>query len=170
MPSRAIRVEVVTTTHRLTGEVCLGERRLSDVLNVDDEPYLTLDSASAAPLDQAAVATPIDGPMLVSKSAIVFAIPLDDDVGGPSSPAYIPKLQHRAHIVLPPFQIVGHLHAGQDIGRWHDALRVLNFKFAPLSQAQVRHLHRPELQWTAAVVIVNRLQAHIFWLEEPASV
>jgi hypothetical protein len=107
-------------------------RRLTDALNVTDEPFLVLEDVTfeefrtGAVLERAAFAQ-------VNLSTVLFAYQSGDEL--PTTPELRSvKVRQPALVSLPPFRVVGQVHLPPERSL-RDALRELLGRFVPLTEA-----------------------------------
>lgn len=164
---RAVKVELVTDTHRIMGYYPTNERRLSDILNLDSTDSIVLDDVCAVPVDNPDGA-PIGMDFAhIIKDRISFGIPHE-----PPSTAeerqrtqpfqYVDKDRHQVLVSLPPFSVTGYLHLVKhaDI---RSALQALAAGFVPITRARAIYMPDTRIGWAAEVIIINRKRAQIFW-------
>lgn len=163
----AVRVEFLTDTHRIIGNLPTGERRLSDILNLDPEDSVVLDDVSTTPVDDPEAAPIVREFAQINKETIAFAIPHEP----PTTPEerqkirpfeYVEKNRHQVLISLPPFAITGYLHLVKEADI-RTALRNLTRTFIPISDARATYIPKLGINWASEVIIVNRKRAQIFW-------
>lgn len=162
-----LEVEFITDTHRIIGYLPIGERRLSDILNVDSEDSVVLDSVRTTPVDDPE-ATPIVREFAqINKETIAFGIPHEL----PTIPEerrkirpfeYVEKSRQQVLISLPPFVISGYLHLVKEVDI-RSALRSLARTFIPISEARATYTPNPGIKWASKVIIVNRKRTQILW-------
>ena len=162
-----LEVEFLTDTHRIIGYLPTGERRLSDILNLDSEDSVVLDNVRTTPVDDPEVAPIVREFAQINKGTIALGIPHEP----PTTPEerqkirpfeYIEKNRHQVLISLPPFAITGYLHLAKQADI-RTALRNLTRTFIPISEARAAHIPNPSIKWASEVIIVNRKRAQIFW-------
>jgi hypothetical protein len=174
MSSRVItvKVELVTRTHRILGQVRTEQRRLSDILNLERGDSIVVQDAVTTAVDDPH-GTPVQRDLAhVIKQQIAFGIPHEP----PSTPQerqklhsfdFIEKERHQVVISVPPFAISGWLHLLTDANIWMP-LRGITEIFLPITEARAVHTARSDLSWAAETIIVNRKRAHVFWARRKA--
>ena len=148
---------LVTDTSIVRGRMLTRRRRLSDMLNDTEHPFLVLhevemiDVVAPGRTVQAAYAQ-------VNLDAVLFAVTSVPVV--PSPELTTPKAAQRAFITVPPYVVVGriHLQAGGDL---HRGLGTLVGRFLPVTDAvywsDALGVDRTE----ALMVAVNHARAQI---------
>jgi hypothetical protein len=147
----------VTDTSIVRGHLLARHRRVSDILNDTDRPFIVLEQVEMVDVVgpgrtvQAAYAQ-------VNLDAVLFAVtsvPFE-----PIPELTTPKTPQRAFITVPPYVVVGliHLHAGDDL---HEGLGKLVGRFLPVTDAvywsDTLGVDRTE----ALMVAVNHARAQI---------
>jgi len=169
MSSQAINLEVelLTDTHRIIGYLPTGERRLSDILNLDPEDSVVLDNVRATPVDDPEAAPIVREFAQINKETIAFGIPHDppatqEEHEKPRPFEYVEKKRYQLLVSLPPFLITGYLHLAKQADI-RTGLRSLAKTFVPLSEARAAYAPNPTIEWASEVIIVNRKRAQILW-------
>jgi hypothetical protein len=165
-----VKVELITNTHRILGQVRTEQRRLSDILNLERGDSIVVQDAVTTTVDDPR-GTPVRRDLAhVVKGQIAFGVPHEPQ----STPQerqkfhsfdFVEKERHQVVISLPPFAISGWLHLLKDANIWMP-LSDLVETFLPITEARAVHTARSDLSWTAETIIVNRKRAHVFWARE----
>lgn len=160
------RVEILTESYRVLGNLVTGPRRLSDVLNQAELPFLTLLGASATPLENAEY-PPSRQTIHVSLESVRIAIPRG---GEPTleerqrfAPfTYVEKEIHEVNVYLPPFRVTGYLpiEAGLDLAQ---GLARISARFLPVTNALVVLIKSPDVHWTGETIIIDARWSEILW-------
>jgi hypothetical protein len=153
------RLEVVLYTDALVtrGTIRTGQHRVSDVLNLADEPFLVLEDVTVDELGSRGTTMRSDYAQ-VNLDAVLFAVTTSD-------PPMMPELRTvkqamEAIISIPPFKVTGNIHLMPSEGL-RQALGDLTGRFFPVTDAAFWSdpLHEPREQ--AAMVAVNHRRAQI---------
>lgn len=166
-------VELLTSTHSLTGQISTHGRRVTDFLNDDSRQLIALLGVRSFSLDQPQAAVVFSRFAQVNKETILLVIlertvpdwvtrqrrrPLE----------YVLKDRHPVQIVIPPFQVTGSVHLIKGI-TLEQVLLDIAPGFIPLSQANIRYLPQEDRAWSANTVVLNRRQAQFLWPVEEAT-
>ncbi len=176
MPPELITAGFFTRQHRIKGQVSIGSRRLTDVLN--DELY------SLVELSEVEVARVIEPEKVIfsyasavlMKEAIVFAMIKEERPNGVESRVfrYVHKKPHDVLLTLPPYEISGTLHL-RGTGDLRTLLRTELITevghFVPLTQAQAVFTLYPKVKFSGEVAIVNKALLEVVGaLESPDTI
>jgi hypothetical protein len=152
-------IELYTADARLVGWIAANGRRVTDLLNEQDE--LRLWRPMPGPLDQEPQALPdprhtddAEWESVVTET-MILAMPPEWRA---SRQLRLHKRLRRVAIKAGPFQVTGnlHLHPGVEVG---PHLLVRGQRFLPLTDAYILHAGEPPFEHVVSVVIVNT--AHI---------
>lgn len=162
-----VKVEFLTDTHRIIGYLPTGERRLSDILNVDSEGSVILHSVRTTPVGDPEAAPIVAEFAGINKQTIAFG--MLHELSSPSQKRqkirafeYVEKNRAPVLISLPPFTITGYLHLVKEADI-RIVLQSLTRTFIPISEAQATYIPKPSIKWASEVIIVNGKRAQIFW-------
>jgi hypothetical protein len=155
-------IELYTADARIVGWIAANGRRVTDLLNAQDELRLwqpTPGRADAAP-SSVAPAPGVGGGdqgewFSVPTEAMVLAMPPE---WRSSRQLRLHKRLRRVALSAGPFQVTGnvHLHPGVEVG---PHLLMRGERFLPLTEAYLLHQGEPPFEHVVSVVIVNT--AHV---------
>lgn len=156
-PVAPMHLTLATESSFIRGELLTRQRRMSDVLNDADHPFILLrhvemiDIRSSGRTVEAAHAQ-------VNLDAVLFAV-TSVPVSAPPELA-TPKAPQNAFITIPPYTIVGaiHLTAGDDL---HEGLGKLVGRFLPVTDAAYWSEPLGVDRTEALMVAVNQARALI---------
>ncbi len=168
-PAPGIRVELVLEGYRVTGEVRLpaGPRRLVDVLNLIDTPYVIAHDGELKdphhPDDE-----PLRFPVIhVQRSAILLAVPRSAASGQPSPFEAVAKKAFPARIVLPGLTVSGNIYLAPEADPAKAPL-LASSHFIPVTEATVTVTRDGGEGWQEPVVVVNLARVQIYAPKGPA--
>jgi hypothetical protein len=146
-----------TDAHIVRGTVLTRQRRVTDILNESDHPFLVLSEVVVDAFGSR------DQPMRiefaqVNLDAVLFAV-TDEPVTAPPE-LRTPKVAEQALISVPPFRVVGRVHLlpNRDL---REALDELTGRFIPVTDAMYWSDAVGEARQTAVAVAVNHGRAQI---------
>jgi hypothetical protein len=154
------RVELTLYTNALVthGVVRTRLSRISDILNLSDEPFLIVEDASVEEFGSRG--QPIRSAYAqVNLDSVLFAVantPVE-----PSPELRAPKTQARAIVSVPPFTVTGMIHLLPTGGDLREALAELTGRFVPVTDATFWSDSLGEARQTALIVAVNHSRAQI---------
>ncbi len=158
--SELSRVDLLLYTDTLAthGIVRTHQRRITDILNLSEAPFLVLEDvtvrehgSSAAPI-RAAFA-PVT---LAAGLVAIAATPVE------ASPELrTPKVQEPVLVSVPPFTVVGMIHVLPTAGDLREALTELSGRFLPVTRATFWSERAGITRREAAMVAVNHSRAQI---------
>ncbi len=156
-------VELIIDSYRVTGELLGhgGPHRLVDLLNVSDEPFITVhEGALDDPL--------IDGDeprrfhtAQVHREAILFAIPRSAVEAHPDPYDLVEKVPVPATITVPGFEITGNVYLLPEIDP-ADGHALSGKHFIPMTDVSIRAVARTEPGWLEPVIVVNGSRVRLF--------
>jgi hypothetical protein len=153
----SVQVTLYTDSHIVRGTVTTRQRRVSDILNRADEPFVVLSDVT---MDEwGSRGEPISSPFAqVNLGAVLFAVA--DTPVEPTPELRMLKVTEQAFISVPPFKIVGHIHLLPE----HDlreALAELTGGFVPVTEATFWSDTIGEARQSALMVAFNHSRAQI---------
>jgi hypothetical protein len=165
--SELSRVELLLYTDTLAthGRVRTRQHRITDILNLSENPFLVLEDVTVR--EHGSGGEPIRAAYAqVNLDAVLFAIA--DTPVQPSSELRTPKVQEPVLVSVPPFTVVGMIHLLPTAGDLREALTELSGRFLPVTGAIYwsDRLGVPRTQ--AAMVAVNHGRAQILAQYAPA--
>ncbi len=158
--SELARVEVTLYTDALIthGTVRTRQQRITDILNLSDEPFLVLEDVLVEELGTRG--EPIRAAYAqVNLDAVLFAV-----VNEPARPApelRTPKTQELAILSVPPFKVLGTIHLLPTGGDLRQALMELTGRFLPITDATYWSDPLGEARQQALLLAVNHRRTQI---------
>lgn len=154
------QVELTLYTDALVtrGTVRTHQHRVTDILNLADDPFLVLEDVTVQELGPGGRPTQTAFAQ-VNLDAVLFAVaqtPVE-----PLPELRTPKTRERAIVSVPPFQVVGTIHLLQTGGNLREALGELTGRFLPVTDATFWSDHAGEPRQDALLVAVNHRRAQI---------
>ena len=165
--SELSRVELLLYTDTLAahGVVRTHQRRITDILNRSDTPFLVLEDVTVR--EHGSDAEPIRAAFAqVNLDAVLFAIA--DTPVVPSPELRTPKVQEPVLVSVPPFTVVGMIHLLPTAGDLREALTELLGRFLPVTDATYWSERAGVTRRDAAMVAVNHGRAQILAQYQPA--
>ncbi len=140
------------------GSVRTRQHRVTDILNLSEEPFLILEDVTVD--EYGARTQPIRAAYAqVNLDAVLFAVA--HEAVPPMPELRTPKTQEQAIISVPPFNVVGTIHLMPMGGSIRDALRELTGRFLPVTDATFWSDRVGEARQQALLVAINHHRAHI---------
>ncbi len=150
-------ITLYTDSHIVRGTVLTRHRRMSDILNRPDEPFIVL---SDVVMDEwGSREQPVrSGFAQVNLASVLFAVA--DTPVEPTPELRLAKVPEQAFISLPPFKITGHIHLlpERDL---REALGELTGGFIPVTEATYWSDSVGEAKQTAIALAFNHERAQI---------
>jgi hypothetical protein len=146
-----------TDSFVIRGSIRTRQRRITDVLNLADEPFLVVTDATIDEYGSKGIASRADYAQ-VNLGAVLFAV--SDEVIEARPDLRTPKVPEMAMISLPPFRITGRIHLMPERDL-HEALNELTGNFIPVTEATYWSDTVGEARATAQVLAFNHGRAHI---------
>ena len=146
-----------TDSFVIRGSIRTRQRRVTDVLNLADEPFIIVTDATIDEYGSRGLASKADYAQ-VNLGAVLFAV--TDEVIEARPDLRTPKVPEMAMITLPPFRITGRIHLlpERDL---HEALSELTGNFIPVTEATYWSDTIGEARATAQLLAFNHSRAHI---------
>lgn len=157
----AVRVEVYTEAHRVSGTIHTPFRRVAEILNQLPLAHLAIEEPTI--VDHARPDEPLPVvPGAVAHVALgeilVFVAP--DLVGAPRAEMRIRKQEAPAMLALPPLLLTGTIHVPVDSRPAENLLNVAD-RFVPMTDVQLTSALHPALDRHVPVLAVRRDRAHV---------
>ena len=152
-----VELTLYTDAFVIRGKIRTRQRRLTDVLNLADEPFLVVSEATTDEYGSAGIASRTDFAQ-VNLAAVLFAV-----AGGPIETRpdlRTPKVPEIDLISIPPFKITGRIHLMPERDL-HEALAELTGAFIPVTDATYWSDTVGEARLTAPMVAFNHSRAQI---------
>ena len=154
------RLEITLYTDALIthGLVRTRQHRVSDILNLSEDPFLILEDVTVEEFGQRGE-TITAAFAQINLDAVLFAVattPVE-----PVPELRTPKVQEEAIISIPPFRVTGIMHLLPMEGNLRAALSELQGRFLPITEATFWSDHVGEPRQQAVLVAVNHRRAQI---------
>ena len=158
--SELARVELTLYTDALVtrGTIRTRQRRITDILNLSETPFVVLEDVSVTGHDghsepmHAAVAQ-------INLDAVLFAVV--DAAIEPLPELRMPKRQQAVMVSIPPFRVTGTIHVIPGEGDLREALTELTGRFLPVTDAAFEAPSSGIARQTAVMLAVNHHRAQI---------
>jgi hypothetical protein len=153
----SLPLTLYTDAFVIRGFIRTRQRRITDVLNQADEPFVVVADATIDEYGSKGIASRADYAQ-VNLGAVLFAV--SDETVDPRPDLRTPKVPEMAMISLPPFRITGRIHLMPERDL-HEALSELTGAFIPVTDATFWSDTIGEARTTAHVLAFNHSRAHI---------
>jgi uncharacterized protein DUF6812 len=153
----SLPLTLYTDAFVIRGTIRTRQRRITDVLNQSDEPFVVVSDATIDEYGSKGIASRADYAQ-VNLGAVLFAV--SDETIEPRPDLRTPKVPEMAMISLPPFRITGRIHLMPERDL-HEALSELTGAFIPVTDATYWSDTIGEARSTAQVLAFNHSRAHI---------
>lgn len=152
-----VSLTLYTDAFVIKGRIRTRQRRLSDILNLADEPFLVITDATTDEYGSHGIAARTDYAQ-VNLGAVLFAVADGPIEARPD--LRTPKVPELALISIPPFKITGRIHLlpERDL---HEALSELTGTFIPVTDATYWSDSVGEARTQAPMVAFNHNRAQI---------
>ncbi len=152
-----VSLTLYTDAFVIRGKIRTRQRRLTDILNLADDPFLVISDATTDEYGSHGIATRTDYAQ-VNLGAVLFAV-ADAPVAA-SPDLRTPKVPEMALISIPPFKITGRIHLMPERDL-HEALSELTGTFIPVTDATFWSDSVGEARTSAPMVAFNHNRAQI---------
>ncbi|TAL10914.1 MAG: hypothetical protein EPO00_04090, partial [Chloroflexota bacterium] len=126
-----VDLTLYTDTYVIRGSITTRHRRLSDLLNLNDDEFLVLSDATMDPLS--ARGSSYSAPYAqVNLAAVLFAVASEAIAAQPE--LRTPKVAEATLVSIPPFSVTGRIHLLPE-REIRDALQELHGRFLPVTEA-----------------------------------
>jgi hypothetical protein len=158
--SELTRVELTLYTDALIthGVVRTSQRRITDILNLSEEPFLVLEDVLVEELGTRGEPIRADFAQ-VNLDAVLFAVVNEPARDAPE--LRTPKTQEQAILSIPPFKVVGTIHLMPTGGDLRQALVELTGRFIPVTDATYWSDPLGEARQQALLLAVNHKRTQI---------
>jgi hypothetical protein len=146
-----------TDAYRIEGVLPTRQRRLTDILNLAEDGFLVLTSATFTALGSEADRHEAEYAQ-VNLAAVLFAV--TSDTVEPVPELRTPKVPETARISIPPFDIVGRIHLFPGRGP-REALQELMGRFLPVTEATFWSSRADVPRTSTPMLAVNHALAQI---------
>ena len=154
---RSIALTLYTDSCVVRGTIRSRQRRITDMLNLAEEPFLVVSGVTIDDYGASSVATRSEYAQ-VNLATVLFAVSNDPIEARPD--LRTPKVPEMAMITIPPFRITGRIHLLPE-RELHEALSELTGAFFPVTEATFWSDTVGEARATAQLLAVNHNRAHI---------
>lgn len=152
-----IDLTLYTDTYVIRGAITTRHRRLSDLLNLNDDEFLVLSDATMEPLSRRG--SNYSAPYAqVNLGAVLFAVATEVIAAQPE--LRTPKVAEATLISIPPFSVTGHIHLLPE-REIRVALQELHGRFLPVTEATFWSESLDVAPTTAPMLAVNHALAQI---------
>jgi hypothetical protein len=158
--AEATRVELILYTDALMtrGTVRTRQHRVTDILNLSDDPFLVLEDVTVEEIGVRGL--PIRaGFAQVNLDAVLFAVANEPARDAPE--LRTPKTREQAILSVPPFKVVGTIHLLPSTQDLREALTELTGRFLPVTDASYWSDALGEARQQAMLVAVNHRRTQI---------
>ncbi len=155
--AQSVAVTLYTNAFTVRGTVDTRQRRVTDLLNRADDPFIVLSDVT---FDEFGTrGSPIRAEFAqINLASVLFVV--SDDTVEPLPELRTPKMAEQAIISIPPFKITGRIHLLPE-RNLREALAELHGQFVPVTDATYWSDTLNEARTTAALVAVNHALAQI---------
>lgn len=152
-----VDLTLYTDTYVIRGAITTRHRRLSDLLNLNDDEFLVLSDATMEPLSGRG--SGYSAPYAqVNLAAVLFAVATEAIAAQPE--LRTPKVAEATLISIPPFSVTGRIHLLPE-REIRDALQELHGRFLPVTEATFWSESLDVAPTTAPMLAVNHARAQI---------
>ena len=155
--ARSAPLTLYTDAFVIRGTIRTRQRRVTDILNLADEPFLVVSDATIDEYGSRGIASRSDYAQ-VNLGTVLFAV--TDELIEERPDLRTPKVPEMAMITLPPFRITGRIHLLPQ-RELHEALNELTGAFIPVTEATYWSDTIGEARTTAQLLAFNHNRAHI---------
>ena len=152
-----VPLTLYTDAFVIRGTIRTRQRRITDILNQADEPFLVVSNATIDEYGAHSIASRTDYAQ-VNLGAVLFAVA--DETIEARADLRTPKVPEMAMISIPPFKIVGRIHLLPE-RELHEALAELTGTFIPVTEATYWSEAAGEARSSAPMVAFNHNRAQI---------
>jgi len=153
----SVPLTLYTDAFVIRGTIRTRQRRITDILNEADEPFLVVSNATIDEYGSRGVASRSDYAQ-VNLATVLFAVSDEELETRPD--LRTPKVPEMAMITLPPFRITGRIHLLPQ-RELREALSELTGAFIPVTEATYWSDTTGEARTTAQLLAFNHNRAHI---------
>jgi hypothetical protein len=155
--AQSVALTLYTDAFIIRGSVDTRQRRVTDILNRADDPFLVL--ADVTFDEFGSRGSPIHSEYAQINLASVLLV-VSDEVVEPLPELRTPKMAEQAIISIPPFKVTGRIHLLPERSL-REALSELHGQFVPVTDATYWSDTLNEARATAALVAINHGLAQI---------
>jgi len=152
-----VDLTLYTDTYVIRGAITTRHRRLSDLLNLNDDEFLVLSDATMDPLSMRG--SSYSAPYAqVNLAAVLFAVASEAIAAQPE--LRTPKVAEATLVSIPPFSVTGRIHLLPE-REIRDALQELHGRFLPVTEATFWSETIDVAPTQAPMLAVNHARAQI---------
>ena len=152
-----VDLTLYTDTYVIRGSITTRHRRLSDLLNLNDDEFLVLSDATMDPLSMRG--SSYSAPYAqVNLAAVLFAVASEAIAAQPE--LRTPKVAEATLVSIPPFSVTGRIHLLPE-REIRDALQELHGRFLPVTEATFWSETIDVAPTKAPMLAVNHARAQI---------
>ncbi len=155
---RAVPLTLYTEQLIVRGTINTHQHRVTDILNLTNEPHLVLEDVTIEEYGSADIPTRAEFSQ-VNLASVLFAVSLA--TVEPIRELRTPKVAERALVSVPPFRVIGQVHLMTERSL-RDSLAQLQGAFIPVTDAIYWADRLGETRQAAAFLAVNRARAQVF--------
>jgi hypothetical protein len=152
-----VDLTLYTDSLLVKGSVSTTHRRITDILNLAEPPFLVLEQVTIEELGLQSSSSTVPFAQL-SLDAILFAVA--DLPVEPNPTMRVVKSAEQAVIAVPPFSVAGMVHLVVGDGDVRDGLRALTDKFIPVTEATYWSDQLSEARRNSPLVAINHSRVH----------
>jgi hypothetical protein len=152
-----VALTLYTDAFVVRGTIRTRQRRITDILNMADEPFLVVSNATIDEYGAHNIAVKTDFAQ-VNLASVLFAV--SETTLDPRPDLRTPKVPEMALISIPPFKITGRIHLMPERDL-HEALSELTGLFIPVTDATYWSDTAGEARLTAPMIAFNHNRAQI---------
>ena len=153
-----VEVDVVTDAYRIAGTIQTRFGRLTDILNQQAAPYVTIGQATLS--EHADPTATVAAPSVLVAVSAILLMSAANLTGESNAEMRIAKRPVRAQLALPPIRVTGTIHVPQG-SRPIDGLLNVSDRFLAMTDVTIASGAYPELSGTATAVAVCRDRAQL---------
>jgi hypothetical protein len=152
-----VKLVLYTDAFIIRGTIRTRQRRITDILNQADDPFLVISDATTDEYGSVGIVSRTEYAQ-VNLGAVLFAVA--DAPSDPRPDLRTPKVPEMASISIPPFRITGRIHLlpERDL---REALTELTGAFVPITDATYWSDTIGEARATAPMLAINHSRAQI---------
>ena len=152
-----VKLVLYTDAFVIRGTIRTRQRRITDILNLADEPFIVISDTTTDEYGSKGIANRTEYAQ-VNLGAVLFAVA--DAQSEPRPDLRTPKVPEMASISIPPFKITGRIHLlpERDL---REALSELTGAFVPVTDATYWSDTVGEARATAPMLAINHSRAQI---------
>ena len=159
-----LMVDFFTRYHRISGGVDVHSRKLADQLEDRTTDFLELEGAYISRVEHPGDIIASHTVSVLRKENILVAVVVREEDGltsGESYGSYLGPHLQRAFLIVSDFEVQGHLRLW---GKRHLRSVLTSGKmFVTVLDGQMRYSARPDVEFTGAVILVNRTRVEAIW-------